>query len=83
MTKIIKILFVISIFSFTSCSGDEESTLIDNQPIIYNDNYILEINKSYRIFKATIQVNQPVGVTVLNLLITMTVLLIENIIKLQ
>jgi hypothetical protein len=53
MTKIIKILFVISIFSFKSCSGDEESTLIDNQPIIYNDNYILEINKSYRIFKVT------------------------------
>jgi hypothetical protein len=53
MTKFLQILFFIFIFSFNSCSKDKGKTTIDNKPVIYNDKYSLDINKSYKIFKVT------------------------------
>jgi hypothetical protein len=53
MTKGLQILFFIFILSFNSCSKDKETTTIDNKPVIYNDKYSLDINKSYKIFKVT------------------------------
>ena len=53
MTKAFQILFLFFMLSLNSCSKDKENTTNDTEPVIYTDNYSLEIDKSYKIVKVT------------------------------